>query len=192
MSNKNRFKFKNIIFHFSNCIVFAVRMKFKIFKRIISFIPIFMMNMFPSFKRTIKRFRHYKTMFIDFASFVSHWMMLPKKYFYISMISRFSLKRTISILFFPCKKTIAILTNTSKNASFQSFQNYVFPPCTNIATFTTRYINHKPFCPIWINFLKFVFPMNYRFRFKNLIFQNCFLFHNMNYTILKGTIQEEV
>ena len=173
--------------------MFIGREKFKIVNSVICSISVFMMNRFPGFQWTAKMFRHYKTMFINFTTLICHWMMNTKKYFHISMWSLFSLKRTISMFFLPCKMNKTFPTNACKDTCFQFHQNHIFSPRTNISTFATSDINHNSLRSIRIGFLKLFIPRNDRTRIEDLfIFFHSLFSHSINYAILKRISQEEV
>ena len=129
MLNKKRFEIFNMSLHFSNCIMFAIWMKFKVFISIIRFDSIFMMDMLPGFKQSSKFLTHYISMFKKIAVFVSHRMIRIINQ-YITTIwfnifsSFFSLISSISFIpshSCPTRRTITgIITLSAFNKSFNT------------------------------------------------------------------------
>lgn len=75
MFSQNGFKMFNVFFHESYSLMFTIWKQFKIFRRIIRFISVFMMDMFPGFKQSSKFLTHYISMFKKIAIFMSHRMI---------------------------------------------------------------------------------------------------------------------
>ena len=124
MFSQNGFKIFNSILHKSYGLMFTIWVQFKVFWTIICSVPIFMMNVFPSFKWAIKNLRHYKTMFINFPSFIRHWVFRLIK-FYITMRRFFSLRISFSSFFRPFHRKKTIKTATSIMRFFDLFYKII-------------------------------------------------------------------
>lgn len=111
--------------------------KFKIFRTIINFISIFMMDVFIALEWSIKNLRHYETMFINFATFISHWIFW-KIHFTISMRCYFS-KIWISSCFSGSQ--MATINTSKRKISDAFFLSIVIFMRNRMNFFTIRTFN---------------------------------------------------
>lgn len=145
--NKSRFKFFYTTLEPTRKIMGIRIHKFKIFRSIILFISISMMNMFIFVKRTANHFRHYKPMFKNFSSHISHWLTFADKYFVISTIIKPSLSRFSSCF---CRPKLSAFS-TSKRKIFNSlFCRVIIFMRDRMFNFTIGTLNQKMFNPFYI------------------------------------------
>jgi len=187
MFSQNRFKMFNSISHTVKSQMFAtvIWIKFKIIWRIIGSISIFMLDNFPFFQWTTKNLRHYKTMLIDFSSFISHRMMEAKKYFYISMFCRFPFKRFVSMFFLPRSLKKTSLTKANPFFGFQFSQNHIMTPPTNFSTLSANSFNKEAGLPRNIFFPYFTIYIDTKSIFRNNLFFHINIIPHLNEQINK-------
>lgn len=117
--------------------------KFQIFKNIIHFIPVFMMDCFPRRKATVQMLRHYKAVFVSFTTAIRKRVLFAKKYFHIPIARWITIAnptpsfqtsfpiRTIFASSRPLIKTffedfIILPTDFALNIDFQKFIRFLF------------------------------------------------------------------
>ena len=159
---KNSFKLCYLSNHIFHRLILLGRYEFKIFRRIISSVIIFMMDMLPAFEMSVEYLRHYKAVLVNFTSFICHRVMNTKIYFNITMIGSLALKWTISMFLLPCKMWETINTYTSEFTCFEFSQYHIFTPCSDFITLTARNTKHDSLRTIRVNALERFIPINYR------------------------------
>lgn len=179
---KKVFQMFNPGFHIFDCSMFGFRMKFKIIQRIICFVTIFMMNMFPPLKGAAKILRHYQSMFVNFTSFIGHGMMYANKYFNITMICWMATFGAISKFFFPSRLYKTFSTKARKSMLANLSKHHIISPPSNIAAFNTSYFNE------FSNDIIFISHTAYRLKINTM--GNCN--HVFNILYLTEQINREV